>query len=123
MGVAYERIIIVGNLGGNPEVRTTKDGQQVANFSLAVNRKKGDKQTTTWYRIACWNGNADVAVKFLQKGSKVMIEGSGLRASAYFDQSGRPQASLELNADRIIFLDSAPEGNATNAEDTTEVPF
>lgn len=121
--MAYERILLVGNLGGNPEVRTTKGGQQVANFSLAVNRKKGDKQTTTWYRIACWNGSADLAAKYLKKGRKVLIEGSGLRVNAYLDQAGQPQASLELNADRLIFLDSAPEGSANSADDTTDIPF
>jgi single-stranded DNA-binding protein len=51
-------------------------------------------------------------VRYLRKGSKVLVEGSGLRASAYLDGAGKPQASLELNADRLIFLDSAPEAGA-----------
>lgn len=123
--MAYERILIVGNLGGNPEVRTTKDGQQVANFSVAVNRRRGDKKTTTWYRVSAWSGLADLAIRYLEKGSRVLVEGSGLRASAYLEQSGKPQASLELNADRLVFLDSAPAQGASAEEEegTTDIPF
>ena len=121
--MAYERITIIGNLGGDPTTNATKDGQQVANFSLAVNRKKNGTKVITWYRIACWNGNAELAAKYLKKGSRVMVEGSGLRANVYLEQSGKPQASLELNADRLIFLDSTPEnGTAGNAGDE-EIPF
>jgi single-strand DNA-binding protein len=119
--MAYERIIIVGNLGNDPTTNTTKDGQHVANFSVAVNRKKGNVKTTTWYRVSAWNGSAELATKYLKKGSRVMIEGSGLRANAYIDQSGKPQASLELNADRLIFLDSAPDNGS--AEDEDQIPF
>jgi single-strand DNA-binding protein len=107
--MAYERILIVGNLGGNPEVRITKDGQQVANLSVAVNRRKGDTKLTTWYRVACWGATADLAVRYLCKGSKVLVEGSGLRASVYLDGAGKPQVNLELNADRLIFPASAPD--------------
>ena len=120
--MAYERIIIVGNLGSNPTVNTTKDGQQVANFNVAVNRKKGNVKTTTWYRVSAWNGNAELATKYLKKGSRVMVEGSGLRANAYIDQSGKPQAGLEMNVDRLIFLDSAPD-NGTAEEDEEQIPF
>ncbi len=118
----FERIILIGRLGSNPEVRTTKDGQQVANFGVAVNRKKGDQQTTTWYRVACWGRNADLAQRYLKSGSRILLEGSGLHANAYLDQTGKPQASLELNADRLIFLDSAPEGGASSPDDTTDIP-
>lgn len=121
--MAYERIIIVGNLGGNPEIRTTKDEQQVANFSVAVNRKKGETKTTTWYRVSAWNGNADLAAKYLKKGSRVMIEGSGLRVNTYIDKSGSPQATLELTVDRLIFLDSAPDAVPNGEADSEEIPF
>lgn len=120
--MAYERIIIVGNLGGDPTTNSTKDGQQVANFNVAVNRKKNGTKVTTWYRVSAWNGNAELAAKYLKKGSRVMVEGSGLRANAYIDQSGKAQASLELNADRIIFLDTAPENGAGVAGDE-DIPF
>ncbi|CAG1007832.1 hypothetical protein ANRL4_03802 [Anaerolineae bacterium] len=52
-----------------------------------------------------------------------MVEGAGLRANAYLDQSGKPQASLELNADRLIFLDSAPENGAASEDEPESMPF
>ncbi len=122
---AYERIIIVGNLGGEPESRSVGE-QTVANFTVAVNRKRGDKKTTTWYRCAAWNGTAELVLKYLHKGSRVMVEGSNLRVSAYLDAQGEPQASLELTADRVVFLDSKPEGEGTGAaisNDDGEIPF
>jgi single-strand DNA-binding protein len=120
--MAYERVILIGNLGGDPVTNTTKDGQQVANFNLAVNRKRNGAKVTTWYRVACWNGKAELAAKYLKKGSRVMVEGDGLRANAYLDQAGKPQASLELTADRLIFLDSAPENGATDS-DMSDLPL
>lgn len=118
---AYERIIIVGNLGSDPESREAGE-QTVANFTVAVNRKRGDKKVTTWYRCAAWNGTAELVLKYLHKGSRVMVEGSALRANAYLDGQGNPQASLELTADRVVFLDSKPEGT-TNESDDAEIPF
>jgi single-strand DNA-binding protein len=119
---AYERIIIVGNLGGEPEIRMVGE-KQVANFNVAVNRKRGDTQTTTWYRCAAWNGTAELVQKYLHKGSRVMVEGSSLRVSPYLDQAGKPQASLELTADRVVFLDSKPEEAKNAVADDPEIPF
>jgi single-strand DNA-binding protein len=120
--MAYERISIIGHLGGDPTTNSTKDGQSVANFTVAVNRKKNGTKVTTWYRVSAWNSNAERAAKYLKKGSRVMVEGSGLHASAYIDQSGKAQASLEFNADRIIFLDTAPDNSASSAGDE-DIPF
>jgi single-strand DNA-binding protein len=120
--MAYERITLIGNLGGDPITHTTKEGQQVANFSLAVNRKKHGAKVTTWYRIACWNGSAELASKYLKRGSRVLVEGDGLHATAYLDQAGKPQASLELTADRLVFLDSAPE-NGASGSDADDLPL
>jgi len=121
--MAYERILIIGNLGSDPTTSTTKDGQAVTNFNIAVNRRKNGSKVTTWYRVACWNSNADLAAKYLKKGSRVMVEGSGLRTNAYIDASGKPQASLELNADRLIFLDRAPDANGSPDASHEDIPF
>jgi single stranded DNA-binding protein len=86
--MAYERILIIGNLGGNPMTNTTPTAQQVANFNIAVNRKRNGAKVTTWYRVACWQANADLAVRYLKKRSSVLVEGSGLHATAYIDQAG-----------------------------------
>jgi single-strand DNA-binding protein len=105
--MSYERIILVGNLEDAPEQRNA-NGQPVTSFSLAVNRKRSGQKTTTWYRCTAWGVVAEHAVMYLKKGSKVLVEGSGLRASAYLGKDGQPHTSLELTADRITFLDSVP---------------
>ena len=113
--MSYEKLIIVGNLGETPELRTAKDGQPVTTLSVAVNKKRNGQQTTTWWRVTAWGTTAETAVKYLRKGSKVLIEASSLRASAYIGKDDQPHGSLECTADRLVFLDSAPEG----AEDET----
>ncbi len=110
--MSYEKIVLVGNLGETPERRTGKDGQPVTSFSVAVNRKQNGQKVTTWYRVTAWNATADNIVAYLKKGSQVLVEGSGLRASAYLGKDGQPRAGLELTADRIIFLDRAPDDDA-----------
>ena len=120
--MAYERIIIVGNLGGDPTTSTTKEGRLVANFSVAVDHKRNGSWVTTWYRVAAWQRYADLAQKHLKKGSRVMVEGSGLRAIAYIDQSGKAQASLEMTADHILFLDSAQENGSDSGEYREQIP-
>ncbi len=107
--MSYEKIILVGNLGETPEPRSGKDGQPVTSFSVAVNRKRGGQKVTSWYKVTAWGATAESAVEYLKKGSKVLVEGSSLRASAYLGKDGQPHASLELTADRLIFLDAAPE--------------
>ena len=96
-------------------MRTAKDGQPVTTLSVAVNKRRSGHQTTTWWRVTAWGTSAETAVRYLRKGSKVLIEGSGLRASAYLGKDDQPHGSLEYTADRIVFLDSAPE----EAEDET----
>ena len=88
--------------------RDNRPELKVASFSVAVNRKRSGQKTTTWYRCTAWGVVAEHAVMYLKKGSKVLIEGSGLRASAYLGKDGQPHTSLELTADRITFLDSVP---------------
>ncbi|MBX3085066.1 MAG: single-stranded DNA-binding protein [Anaerolineae bacterium] len=122
--MAYERIIITGNLGGEPDIRMAGE-QKVANFNIAVNRKRGDQQQTLWIRCAAWNGRAELAEKYLKKGSRVLIEGSGLRVNAYLDKNGKPQASLEMNVDQLQFLDNKPadDGGNADSEDPDAIPF
>ena len=83
--MSYQIHIIVGNLGETPELREA-NGQPVTSFSVAVNTRRGENQTTTWYRVTAWNGLAETVVKYLEKGRRVLVEGSSLRASAYTDR-------------------------------------
>jgi len=96
---------VTGFVGGEVSVREVGE-QRVASFSVAVNRKtRNGEQQTLWVRVNCWNKLADVAGSYLKSGSLVLVQASWMRASAYIDREGNPQASLDINADRLILLD------------------
>jgi single-strand DNA-binding protein len=119
-------ISITGYVGNDPQVRTvqTSNGdKQVASFSVAVNRTTGGGQKQTlWVRVNCWDKLSDVATNYIHKGSLVQITTEWLRPSAWMDQSGSPQASIDIDANRLVLLDRVENGdnNDTPAE---EIPF
>src|SRR5436190_23168958 len=87
-------IQVTGFVGSDPQVKTVGE-QQVASFSLAVNRKAGGKKQTLWLRVNCWNKLADIVVQYVKKGSLVQVTTEWLRPNAWADQSGTPQAGLD----------------------------
>ncbi len=122
--MSYEKLTIVGNLGQDPELRYLQDGTAVTNLSVAVNRKRQGQKVTTWYRVSVFNIGAENVCKFLKKGSKVLVEGSSVRVSLYTAKDGKPAASLEVTAERVVFLDSPEETGASGSDEADEnVPF
>ncbi len=122
--MSYEKLTIVGNLGQDPELRYLQDGTAVTNLSVAVNRKRQGQKVTTWYRVSVFNTGAENVCKFLKKGSKVLVEGSSVRVSLYTAKDGKPAASLEVTAERVVFLDSPEETGSTGGDEVDEnVPF
>ncbi len=106
---------ITGFVGSDPQVKAVGE-QQVASFNIAVNRKNGGgKQQTVWVRVNCWNKLADVASQYVRKGSLVQVSAEWLRPSAWIDQSGTPQASLDIDASRLVLLDRVEQD--TSAEE------
>lgn len=97
---------IIGNLGGEPELKFMPDGTPITNFSMASNDGSGDKKTTTWYRVAVWGKQAEPCNQYLHKGSLVAVTTSRLKASTYQSKAGSQEVSLEVTADRVRFLDS-----------------
>lgn len=91
-------------------MRTTENGQQVANFSVAVTHKVRDNQQTIWYRVSCWGKQAEVAEKYLAKGNAVMVEGR-LSIREYTTNTGEKGLSVELSATELVLL-----GNKQDAE-------
>ena len=73
--------------------------------------------------MSVWQNSAETACKFLKKGSKVLVEGSNLRVNQYTTKDNKPAVSLELTADRVVFLDSAEDGPVTSGEETGDIPF
>ena len=112
---SVNKVIIVGNLGRDPEMRTFPSGDQVANVTVATTDKWKDKQTgemkeaTEWHRIT-FNGRlAEIAGQYLRKGSQVYVEGS-LRTRKWTDQSGVEKYSTEIRADSLQMLGGRPDG-------------
>ena len=119
-------ISITGYVGNEPQVRTvqTSNGdKQVASFSVAVNRTNGGGQKQTlWVRVNCWGKLADVATNYIHKGSLILITCEWLRPSAWMDQSGSPQASIDIDANRLVLLDRVENGDNTDTP-AEEIPF
>lgn len=106
--MSFNKIIIVGNLGKDPELRYTPQGTPVCSFSMATNEKRksasGEMQdTTTWFRVTLWNKQAENASKYLQKGRPVYIEGR-LRVEEYTDREGKTRQTLEVTATDMQFI-------------------
>lgn len=125
MAGSVNKVILIGNLGKDPEIRTTQDGQRIVHLSLATGESWIDRQTgerrerTEWHRIVIFNDRlADVAEKFLHKGRKVFIEGA-LQTRKWTDQSGQDRYSTEVVITRfkgeLTLLDSANRGSEGGA--------
>jgi single-strand DNA-binding protein len=120
MAGSVNKVILVGNLGRDPEVRNTQDGRKVVNLSLATSESWRDRQTgerkerTEWHRVVIFNENlGEVAEKFLKKGAKIFIEGQ-LQTRKWQDQSGQERYTTEVVLQRyrgeLTMLDGRGEG-------------
>jgi single-strand DNA-binding protein len=139
----YQKVVIVGYLGGDPEMRYMPDGTAVTNFSVATSRRWTDrasgesKDETTWFRVSAWRQQAETANQYLSKGQRVLVEGR-LRPDAqsggprlWTAQDGTVRASFELNAEQVRFLSSRDEAaimegepaEGPAAEEEDEIPF
>jgi single-strand DNA-binding protein len=132
----YQKTVVVGHLGKDPEMRYTPSGVPVTSFSVATTRKwssaSGEQQEkTTWFRVTCWRKLAELTAQYLKKGRLVLVEGD-IDASAFTDRDGNARASLELTATNIKFLGGRGEGGegstgGTGGEDfpvhEDEIPF
>ena len=119
------KVILVGNLGKDPEVRHLDGGVSVAHFTLATNEYYKDKQgtrveRTEWHNISAWRGLADMADKFLKKGQQVYIEGK-LRTRQYQDKDQQTRYITEIIADEISMLGGRPLGAGVPANEASGV--
>ena len=123
------KVMLIGNIGNDPEMRYTPDGKAVTSFSMATNRRyttsAGEsREETDWFRITVWGKQAEQCNQFLSKGRQVYVEGR-LHARNWQGQDGQMRTSLEVAADRVLFLDkraavSVPEEGEIEPED---LPF
>ena len=132
MAGSVNKVILIGNLGRDPEIRSTQDGTRVANLSLATSENWRDKNTgerrekTEWHRVVIFNERlVEVAEKYLRKGSKIYIEGQ-LQTRKWQDQSGQDKYSTEVVLNRfrgeLTMLDSRRDAEAQGAGDYGGAP-
>ena len=97
------KVFLLGNLGKDPEIRTTQSGKMVTSFSLGVQEGFGDRKTTSWHNIVCWEKLAESAGNYLDKGSKVLVEGKIISRS-YEGKDGQKRYVTEIVASHLEFL-------------------
>ena len=126
----YQKLIITGNLGNDPELRYMPDGQAVCNFSMACNRRWNDrvtgeqKEEVAWFRVSVWGRQAEAANQYLSKGRQVLVEGrletdpqtGGPRL--FTRQDGTVGASFEVRAFTVQFLGGRDSGGFESSEES-----
>ena len=120
---SLNRATLIGNLGRDPEIRSTQTGDKVASLSLATaeswkDRNSGERrERTEWHRVVVWGNLAEIAERYLRKGSKVMIEGQ-IQTRKWSDQSGQDRYTTEIVVrgfdGKILMLDKAEERPTVN---------
>jgi single-strand DNA-binding protein len=136
---SLSKIIVIGNVGRDPELRMTPTGRPVCEFSIAVNRVTGRaeerQEQTDWYRVSCWQGLAERAQQMITKGRLVYVEGR-FTPRTYTDREGKERLSLDISANDFQMLDPRPDrqmsseqpaqaraGDGEKTFDPDEIPF
>jgi single-strand DNA-binding protein len=119
MSGSLNKVMLIGNLGRDPELKATPSGQVLTRFSLATTETwknpQGEKQSKTeWHNIVAWGKQAEIADKFLRKGKQIFIEGR-LQYREYTDQAGVKKTSCEIRCDNFVMLSRIEDGGGQRA--------
>lgn len=119
---SLNKLMLIGNVGRDPEVRTSRNGDPFATFTMATSytykNESGDRtDQTEWHRIVMWRRLAEQAEKYVKKGRKLYVEGR-VQTRSYDDQSGTKRYVTEVVADRMEFLDSREAGTESGDRDS-----
>ncbi|MBL4585874.1 MAG: single-stranded DNA-binding protein [Flavobacteriales bacterium] len=114
------KVILVGHLGADPEMKTLESGAKLAKFGLATSERYKDKNgnqvdTTEWHNVILWRGLADIAERFLKKGSQVYIEGK-IKTRSWDDQDGNKKYMTEIIGDNMTLLGRPGEGGGSGGD-------
>lgn len=128
---SLNKVLIIGNVGGEPQMRFTPSGKQVTSFNVATNNRYKDangesREETEWFSVVCWGKLAELCNQYLKKGSLVFVEGRNKTRS--WDKDGEKHYKTELIGNKVVFLDkqtaevdkSTPEAEEITPED---LPF
>lgn len=136
--MSYQQLIIVGNVGRDPELRYVGSGIAVTDISIAVTKKWTDQQgnrqeTTTWWKVTCWRKTAEVVAQYVRKGKQVLVVASQIEAETYQGRDGQARTQLKATADSVQMLGSRSDGDTyeptmqseMDAQDNppSEIPF
>jgi single-strand DNA-binding protein len=113
---SVNKVILIGNMGADPEMNTTGSGVAVCNISLATSSFVKDEEKTEWHRVTLWDKTAENVAKYMKKGSKLYVEGR-LQTRSYEDKEGNTRYQTEVVAERVAFLDSKPAGDKPAAKE------
>jgi single-strand DNA-binding protein len=128
MAQGINKAILIGNLGRDPELRYTQNGQAVANFTLATNESWTDKggekvERTEWHRVVAWGKVGELCAQYLSKGRTVYVEGR-IQTREWEDKDGNKRSTTEINAQTVQFLggmrgeaDAGPRPSAPGGDD------
>lgn len=127
---SLNKVLVIGNLGKDPEMRYTPSGQAVTNFTVATNRTWTDgdgqrREQTEWFNIVAWGKLAEIANQYLAKGRRVYVEGR-LQTRSWEDAEGQKRYRTEVVANELIMLDRAGTASEDGLEedlDIDEIPF
>lgn len=134
----YQKVIVAGNLGADPEMRHLQDGTPVTNMSVATNRRWTNQQTgeqveeTVWFRVSVFGRQAEACDTYLEKGRGVLVEGRLVAGpnggpKIWHTQDGEARASFELRADHVRFMgrgdDTGSGGGRPAQREEDEIPF
>ncbi len=123
MAKSVNKVILLGNLGKDPEIRSFENGTSKASFTLATTDSYQNKATgetinqTEWHNVIAWRGLADIVGKYIKKGDKVYVEGK-LKSRSWNDQDGNTKYITEIEADNIIMMSRNGEQSNTSSINT-----
>ncbi len=120
MSGSLNKVLLIGNLGRDPELKSTPSGQSVARFSVATTEtwknQSGEKQSKTeWHNIVVWGKQAEIAEKYLRKGKQVMIEGR-IQYREYTDQAGVKKTACDIRCDNFVMLGRMEDGGGRGGD-------
>jgi len=126
MSRGLNKIMLIGNLGRDPEMRFTPSGKPVTDFSIAVSRRRRSPEgenidETEWFRIVCWDRLAEISDQYLNKGSKIYVEGR-VQIRKYTGNDGQERTSVDVIASELIILTPRGENSGGYRESTSREP-
>jgi single-strand DNA-binding protein len=118
--MSFQQLVIVGNVGRDPELRYIQNGIAVTDFSIAVTRKRNDQdgnqqETTTWYKVTCWRKTAEIVSQYVRKGKQVLVVATQIETETFQARDGQTRVQIKVTADDVRLLGGRGDDNKSGA--------